>query len=104
MLAASYPSTHAVRAMVEDDNFAQTWYVFWVLPLGFILLNLFMIPRYQTTLQTGRVLQGYIVLSIAASGAASLVQHDFPSDGEQPQPQRKITAGKPAAFHAAAAL
>lgn len=51
--------------MVEDDNFAQTWYVFWVLPLVFILLNLFMIPRYQSTLQTGRVLQGYIVLSIA---------------------------------------
>ena len=51
--------------MVEDDNFAQTWYVFWVLPLVFILLNLFMIPRYQSTLQTGRVLQGYMVLSIA---------------------------------------
>ena len=65
VLAAFYPSTHAVRAMVEDDNFAQTWYVFWVLPLVFILLNLFMIPRYQSTLQTGRVLQGYIVLSIA---------------------------------------
>lgn len=65
VLAAFYPSTHAVRVMVEDDNFAQTWYVFWVLPLVFILLNLFMIPRYQSTLQTGRVLQGYIVLSIA---------------------------------------
>ena len=65
VLAAYYPSTHAVRAMVEDDNFAQTWYVFWILPLVFILLNLFMIPRYQSTLQTGRVLQGYIVLSIA---------------------------------------
>ena len=64
-IAAYHPSTHAVRMMVEDDNFAQTWYVFWVLPLVFILLNLFMIPRYQTTLQTGRVLQGYIVLSIA---------------------------------------
>lgn len=63
--AAYYPATHAVRAMVEDDNFAQTWYVFWVLPLVFILLNLFMIPRYQSTLYTGRVLQGYIVLSIA---------------------------------------
>ena len=62
--AAYYPSTHAVRAMVEDDNFAQTWYVFWVLPLVFILLNLFMIPRYSSTLQTGRVLQGYMVLSI----------------------------------------
>ncbi len=64
VLAAFYPSTHAVRTMVEDNNFAQTWYVFWVLPLVFILLNIFMIPRYQTTLQTGRVLQGYIVLSI----------------------------------------
>ena len=65
VLAAYYPATHTVRAMVEDDNFAQTWYVFWVLPLAFILLNLFMIPRYQSTLQTGRVLQGYIVLSSA---------------------------------------
>ena len=63
--AAYYPAAHSVRAMVEDDNFAQTWYVFWVLPLVFITLNLFMIPRYQTTLCTGRVLQGYIVLSIA---------------------------------------
>ena len=65
VLTAFYPSTHAVRVMVEDDNFAQTWYVFWVLPLVFIFLNLFMIPRYQTTLRTGRVLQGYIVISIA---------------------------------------
>ena len=65
VLAAYYPATHTVRVMVEDDNFAQTWYVFWVLPLAFILLNLFMIPRYQSTLQTGRVLQGYIVLSSA---------------------------------------
>ena len=28
VLAAYYPATHTVRAMVEDDNFAQTWYVF----------------------------------------------------------------------------
>ena len=34
VLAAYYPATHTVRAMVEDDNFAQTWYVFWVLPLA----------------------------------------------------------------------
>ena len=62
--AAYYPATHAVRAMVEDDNFAQTWYVFWVLPLVFIALNLFMIPKYADTLYTGRVLQGYFVISI----------------------------------------
>ena len=41
------------------------WYVFWVLPMVFILLNLFITPRYQITLQTGRVLQVYIVMSIA---------------------------------------
>ena len=63
--AAYYPATHGVRMMVEDDHFAQTWYVFWVLPVVFILLNLFMIPRYPTTLQTGRVLQVYIGMSIA---------------------------------------
>ena len=61
--AAYYPATHAVRAMVEDDNFAQTWYVFWVLPLIFIALNLFMVQSYRSTLYTGRVLQGYFVLS-----------------------------------------
>ena len=62
---AYYPTTHSVRRMVEDENFAQTWYVFWVLPLVFIALNLFMIPKYADTLYTGRVLQGYFVISIA---------------------------------------
>ena len=61
---AYYPATHSVRRMVEDENFAQTWYVFWVLPLVFIALNLFMIPKYADTLYTGRVLQGYFVISI----------------------------------------
>ena len=61
---AYYPATHSVRSMVEDENFAQTWYVFWVLPLVFIALNLFMIPKYADTLYTGRVLQGYFVISI----------------------------------------
>ena len=77
VLAAYYPATHAVRAMVEDDNFAQTWYVFWVLPLAFILLNLFMIPRYQSTLQTGRVLQGLYCAEQRASGLYVLLQCDF---------------------------
>lgn len=62
---AYYPATHSVRRMVEDENFAQTWYSFWVLPLVFIALNLFMIPKYADTLYTGRVLQGYFVISIA---------------------------------------
>ena len=58
----------AAEAILRGANGTQSealGYVFWVLPLVFIFLNLFMIPRYQTTLRTGRVLQGYIVISIA---------------------------------------
>lgn len=64
VLAAWYPASHAARNMIEDENFAQTWYIFWILPLVFIGLNLFMIPRYRGTLYTGRILQGYIVISL----------------------------------------
>ena len=59
-------SCDAQRA--EDGRgrkFCADWYVFWVLPLVFIALNLFMIPKYADTLYTGRVLQGYFVISIA---------------------------------------
>lgn len=65
VLAAWYPARHCVQTMIADENFAQTWYVFWILPVVFIGVNLFMIPKYRGTLYTGRVLQCYIVLSLA---------------------------------------
>ncbi len=61
---AWYPATHAARILVEDENMAETWYFFWFLPLVFIGLNLFMIPRYEGTLYQGRIMQGYIVISL----------------------------------------
>ena len=64
VLAAWYPACHCVQTMVADENFAQTWYVFWILPVIFIGVNLFMIPKYRGTLYTGRVLQCYIVFSL----------------------------------------
>ena len=64
VLAAWYPVRHYVQTMIADENFAQTWYVFWILPVIFIGVNLFMIPKYRGTLYTGRVLQCYIVLSL----------------------------------------
>ena len=64
LLAVWYPATHTVRIMIDDDNFAQIWYVFWILPLIFIRLNLFMFPKYDGTLYTGRILQIYIVVSL----------------------------------------
>ena len=64
VLIVLYPATHSVRDLTEDDNLARTWYVFWVLPLVFIALNLFMVPRYQETLYSGRILKGYIIISL----------------------------------------
>ena len=64
VLAAWYPACHCVQTMVTDENFAQTWYVFWILPVIFIGVNLFMIPKHRSTLYTGRILQCYIVFSL----------------------------------------
>ena len=64
VFAAWHPASHATREMIEDENFAKTWYVFWIFPLVFIGLNLFMVPKYRSTLYTGRVLQVYIVFSL----------------------------------------
>ncbi|MGI6184640.1 MAG: GHKL domain-containing protein [Candidatus Fimadaptatus sp.] len=61
---AAYPASHVVRRMVEDESFAQTWYVFWILPTVFATSACFMVPRYQSTLYVGRVLQCYIVFNI----------------------------------------
>ena len=64
VVAAWYPASHCVQTMIEDENFAKTWYIFWTLPVIFIGVNLFMIPKYRDTLYTGRVLQCYIVFSL----------------------------------------
>ena len=66
VLASWYPACHCVQTMVTDENFAQTWYVFWILPVIFIGVNLFMIPKYRSTLYTGRILQCYIVFSLVS--------------------------------------
>lgn len=60
-----YPASHSVKEMVEDENLAQTWYVFWILPVLVIGLNLALIPKYNTILHTQRFLRGYIVIIYA---------------------------------------
>ncbi len=59
------PATHAARELLEDDTLARTWYVFWILPLLFVGLNLFMVPLYPEILYRGRLLEVYIVISLA---------------------------------------
>lgn len=65
LTAVWYPATHAARTLLEDDSFAQTWYVFWILPVLFIVLNLFMRPLHPELLAEGRLLPMYIVVSLS---------------------------------------
>ncbi|MBD5521785.1 MAG: GHKL domain-containing protein [Lachnospiraceae bacterium] len=64
LVAASWhPATHAARNLLEDDAFAQTWYVFWLLPPLFIVLNLTIIPKDPSIMEQGRLRQLYILFS-----------------------------------------
>lgn len=60
---ALYPATHAARELLEDEAFAQTWFVFWILPLLFIVLNLFISPVNPEIVYQGRIIQIYIVVN-----------------------------------------
>lgn len=59
-----YPAIHFAGVLLNEKAFAQTWYVFWILPLMFIGVNLFMTPLHPGILQQGRIMQGYIILSL----------------------------------------
>ncbi len=61
-----------IRTLLEDEAFAQTWYVFWILPILFILLNRFMLPVHPKLLFDGRLLQIYIVVSLSLLALLSL--------------------------------
>ncbi len=62
---AWYPASYAVVELLDDEGIAQTWYTFWILPVVFIGLNLFMIPVNPGILFQGRIMAGYIVISLA---------------------------------------
>lgn len=61
---AWWPARKAVPALLDDEGMAGTWYVFWVFPLVFVGLNRFMIPDNPNILFQGRVMAGYILLSL----------------------------------------
>lgn len=65
VLFTYYPAATAAKEMIEDDHFAQTWYVFWILPILFIALNVFMVPEEQSILYTGRLLEMYFIFGLS---------------------------------------
>lgn len=60
-----YPATHAARKLLADEAFAQTWYVFWILPILFIGLNLAILPINPDILNQGRIRSLYILIGLS---------------------------------------
>ncbi|MCI9576967.1 MAG: GHKL domain-containing protein [Clostridiales bacterium] len=63
-----YPSTHAARWLLQEMEMPGTWYVFWILPVTFVGLNLFLYPMDYATLYTNRMMMIYPVVVLALLG------------------------------------
>ncbi len=50
-----YPATHAARWLLDEIEMPGTWYVFWILPVVFLSLNIAMRPPgiFHSFTQTG---------------------------------------------------
>ena len=66
------PAVRGGTELLDEEVTAQTWYFFWILPVVFLGLNLFMIPIDPSILYQGRIMQGYIVISLILLGVLCL--------------------------------
>lgn len=64
VLLSSYPATHAARSLLDDEFFARTWYVFWLLPVFFIGVDLLITPSESEILVVGHTRKLYITTSL----------------------------------------
>ena len=63
-----YPATHAARRLLKNDTVARTWYVFWILPAVFVLVNLVVRVQLDALLYSGQLLATYALLSLVMTG------------------------------------
>lgn len=61
----AYPATHASRRLLSETEMPGTWYVFWILPVMFIGLNVAMQPLDYHNMVAGRLPQMYPIVTLA---------------------------------------
>lgn len=69
---AAFPATSGVADMLEDEYIAGTWYVFWILPIIFICICMYIIPVHTEILYFGRMMKIYIIVSLLLLALLSL--------------------------------
>ena len=63
-----YPTTHSTRSLLETDAVVRSWYVFWVLPVVFVLMNILLSYQLDGILRSGQLLGVYALLSLVMTG------------------------------------
>lgn len=63
-----YPTTHAARWLLKTALPVRTWYVFWILPVVFVLVNLVAYFQLDALLYSGQLLAMCTLLSLVMTG------------------------------------
>ena len=63
-----YPTVRHTRSLLETDTVVSSWYVFWVLPVVFVLMNLLLSYHLDAILRSGQLLGMYALLSLVLTG------------------------------------
>lgn len=66
--AVWYPATHAARDLLREAEMPGTWYVFWILPVAFTVVNVLIQPRDNRNMYAGRIMFLYPLVVLMLLG------------------------------------
>lgn len=63
-----HPATHAARELLNAGGVVRSWYVFWILPVVFVAVNLYLEARQDALLHSRQLMGMYVMLSLVMIG------------------------------------
>lgn len=63
-----YPATHAARSLLRTEDVVRSYYVFWILPAVFILVNLYLLSLRDSLLLNEQLMGLYALLCLVLAG------------------------------------
>lgn len=63
-----YPATHAARSLLRTEDVVRSYYVFWILPAAFILINLHLLSLRDSLLLNEQLMGLYALLCLVLTG------------------------------------
>lgn len=63
-----YPATHAARSLLRTEDVERSYYVFWILPIAFVLVNLYLLSLKNSLLLNEQLMGLYAILCLVLIG------------------------------------